>query len=285
MIFWIPLLLIISASAEQYPSTYPFENEREPPPTLRPSTPSYTFDESDEGGYNYAHGETLELVEDMLPFCWAISGIEMWFFTSQGIPPVIPSTSWFNCTASNGVPLGPDSYLGVVDNKVICEKGECCSEYMGIMSESAEVNSQRYEEKSKLSRAGVCEAFHEGLYCVSFSNSLSKYCLEQIISVTERQVILPCYDSFYYYFMSCKLYKRSGYTLEGRESAKYVDGCTPEENTAWGSLNGLADRVCRPYSYFFPEFSKFSDADQSTSPTSSAAVFLMALPCLFIVFL
>lgn len=281
------------SSAATYPSQYPFENESLVPSTPRPATPSWTFDESDEGGYMYTYGYMFDFTEDLLPtFCFGNNG----FYSHQmviraGSPPINPAYI-FNCT-NNGHKLSANSYFGTVADVKICEEGECCQDWWDTYTWYAqdEPYLPYYEDIGKAFTDGGCpEMFDEHVYCAIMASSQQLGCFDQYISLTDRMVVYPCYDDMYNHYSACTLYKVTGYFFRPQtEPVSYTEESSADEVNAMNALYFCPDRVCHPYSYYYPEYAKGSSSSgasgasgasgsesDSSSTDSGAAVFAVS---------
>jgi hypothetical protein len=265
-------LLAAGYATAAYPSTYPFENESLVPAAPREATPSWTFDDADAGGYVYTFMYKYVVTEEEIPkFCFLGNGA--WahqLVVRSEVAPLHPYTI-FNCTEKNYI-LGDYSFLGEVAGQKICEQGECCKEYYDTVTYWAldEPYIPYYEAVASVYEDGACtEMFGEEVYCPWMSSGQQWGCIEQFVSLTDRMVLYPCYDSFYNFFMGCQLYKVSGYMWRSEnEPAQYVEDSSAEETNAGNSVYFCPDHVCRPYSYYYPEYAK-SDSSSVGSGSGS----------------
>jgi hypothetical protein len=262
--------------AAAYPAEYPFDNESVVPPAPLEATPSWTFDTSDNGGYIYTYGYAFATTSDETEdgFCYGKNGFWSHYFVvhSGGTP--LTSDAEFNCTAKNFV-IGDFSHYGIINDNKICEEGECCKDWYGTLSywPSDSPYMPYYEEVSKSEADGGCdEPFGEQVYCVFMNNGQQWGCNEQYVTSTERSVTNPCADSFYNHYMGCALYKISGFLWRPKiEPEEYVAALSPAETNALNAFYFVPDRVCHPYSYYYPETAKSSSASDSSMDSESAS--------------
>jgi hypothetical protein len=282
MKFFALTLLFCSAHAA-YPASYPFENESLVPVAPRASTPSYTFDESDPGGYVYYHVYTL--TEVTVPFAlFGTTGMGRHYQAFYGMTTDLLPPSWFNCT-DFGLMLGPGSYLSEIAGITMCDPDNCCPKVHGLYTfwDSA-FDPEEYESETEVYELGQCsEPYFEDLFCGLFDRGLSGgWCIDYAPSEDEREVMFPCYDSVVRYYFNCVLYKTAGFVYDKSvEPQNYYDSSTGDEQISQAGVYRRPDKVCHPYSYYYPESSSSASGSSSGGSSSSAPVlassFLFAL--------
>lgn len=267
------LSVTVGLCAASYPTQYPFESESLVPPAPLEATPSLTFDENDAGGYVYTYGYMYDMTESDTEegFCYMRNGL--WSHQNvvrNSAPPVMPFQD-HNCSA-NGNKLGEASYFGTVAEVQICAQGECCENYWGTWTywNSDSPYMGYYDDIGKVYEDGLCEEmFGEPMYCTIMNGAQQWGCIEQYITPTERQVIVNCYDYIYNHYAGCKLYQIEGYMWRPQtEPEGYRADSSAEQINAVNALYFAPDRVCHPYSYYFPEYAA-SSASQSEGQSSS----------------
>lgn len=293
----VAFLAAAGVSLAAYPSEYPFENESIVAAAPKAATPSWTFDEADEGGYMYTFAYMLEDLEGV--FSFGNNGMFAHQYVVRSSMAPINDISMFNCTA-RGNYLGENSYAGVVNGETICDVGECCSDFFGAATyfNQDEPYEPYYTDFGNVDTDGNCpNLFDEGVYCTIMA-SYQVLCIEQYVSPTERVVTYPCYDSFWHHYSSCTVYAVTGFYFRPQsEPEGYAADSTADELNALNGIFFTPDKVCRPYSYYYPETAKSasssstgasgasgassasdsSETEASESDSASAAVSLIAL--------
>merc|ERR1711865_302424 len=245
-----------------YPSAYPFEMESVVPPAPLSATPSWAADDADPGGYTYTFNYMrTELTGDGRgdghndDFCFAASGMLVHYLQAKAsAPPVLDATVW-NCTRRGHI-ISADTFWGTLGDAKICEVGECCKHLYGFPTYfSAEPMANFNEHDGTVYAAGMCaEPYSEELYCTKQDNGLRYACFEQFLTDTERLHTFPCHDMFYNYLINCKLYAQTGYAEDTfAEPESYTTSSSPDQLNAWTTVYMIPDKVCTPYSYFYPE--------------------------------
>lgn len=267
------LLCLSGARAAQYPALYPFDNEANPPAEPHAASPTYTFDEQDTGGYVYTHAFKLEITDELLPTCFFENGMIMHqLVVRQGAPPVLPESFW-NCTAK-GYIITPEMYFNKIADQTICPENNCCKGTWGLTTLfQAGICDACYQQISQGFTDGLCdEMFGEEVYCLMFNNGHNFGCNEQNISPSDRQYLYACYDAVYHHYMGCKLYQVDGYKYrEPTEPTQYFEASTAAEVNAWNGLYWNGDRVCHPYSYYYPEQAGSGGSESSADPSADSS--------------
>jgi hypothetical protein len=265
--------LLAGFSAASYPAAYPFENESNVPPAPLEATPSWTFDDADPGGYMYSFAFMFDITDEMFPFSYGTTG----FFSHTNVvrsdlPPIEDISRW-NCSAM-GNELGPYSYFGVVSDVTICEEGECCKGSWGASAlfDVSSPYAPYYDDISKVEDDGGCpEMFDEHVYCTFMAAYHPWGCTNQFVSTSEREFVYPCYDSIYNHYSSCTLYKNVGTMWRPSiEPEAYIAQSSAEQINAVNGLFWVPDRVCHPYSYFYPDTAKTSSSGSEGSVSETA---------------
>lgn len=273
-----------------YPSTYPFENEVYAPAMLPEATPTYVYDETDTGGYIYTGIQNYFLTEEAFyaedgetyeGWGWTAKSMYQGFLlvNSYGVPPILPLTV-FNCTAPNKPPFTDEMFLGMAGNMEVCKIGSCCSHLIDTPSWGPSETWHSWLDN--LVSGGLCkDAPHEEIYCIYAAGHAQINCLQMNINVLERLYVYPCHDFPSLYWLSCPLSKTAGQPeATGKlEPQSYYADMTPQQTIEIGAMHVFPDRVCRPYSYFYPlevdsvTSSSKSDVSASESATESSGAY------------
>lgn len=286
------LTLLCAVRADVYPTVFPFENEAVEIGAPFAATPSHTYDETDAGGYHYTY--LYELNEfPFLPICLKETGY--WYYglvilyEIESRPPV-RSTTYYNCTLK-----GPDyiiqaaAFPGDIDNEKVCEQGECCVDWVGTEGfwGGAVEDSYGKEWYETEAQAGICGAdWTESLYCFSMGFDSHNACQSTIVTPGTRinNRVTGCYDTKVHFFLGCPVYVEAGFKYDSNEPANYYEASTPDQLIATGSIHLIGDKLCKPYSYYFPQYAKTASANESNGESdlneeSSAALtgFLLAI--------
>jgi hypothetical protein len=270
--------LFIGACSASYPLSYPFENEGIEIPAPREATPSWTFDGDDPGGYVYAYG--YNYVPTETPFCFTEVGkIAHHLVGTFEAPPVLPDTLW-NCTARE-YPLNADTYLYEVNGATIGNSGACSDFYGQFAYFGNEPSLGDYEGFAADLEAGLCENYYnDGAFCLLFSMAANWACFEHFEVLGERQYMYPCYDSMYQHLMQCAAFRTAGYWSEffiKAEPEEYINDSTVPEQLAWFGVYNGPDRVCNPYSYYFPETAKGTSSSESAGSADDSSSGIVAV--------
>jgi hypothetical protein len=268
----IACALVRNAAGADYPSTYPFQDESYVPPMDLPdSTPDLTFEpDSDPGGYyiTYAINKNFDDQTDGPPyyalpyfnfaeyFCWHTWDIKC---SENG-------WAFWNCTAK-GIVFEEADYPGTVVGETICE--DCCSEWMGYPKQTTD-QLDRQATWDTFIQANACETYHEALYCHLSDGWHGHVCLEQYIDQGTRQIYKPCLDNGVRWMLECNLLKTTGaYSyIEVYEPNAYRESLSIEQTFIVYYIQSASghDRVCYPYSYYFPDASAEADDSGSLAP-------------------
>merc|ERR1711865_466771 len=94
----------------------------------------------------------------------------------------------------------------------------------------------------------------EQVYCLLMDESATTSCIEYVIDQTARinNRMNACYDARYILLLSCPVYVAAGLYYENNEPDSYFEASSPEELNAHTSIFISPDKICQPYSYFFP---------------------------------
>jgi len=283
-----------SGGVSDYPSTFPFQNEDYVPDTslLPDVTPDFSYTSSDPGGYfrrgyyssNPFLGQT-GFNQNGIPI-WSpigadryIPGVTYDFFNYWGVHSgygPITDFPWniFNCTdehfqsATDDFVFSSRNFPGVMNGEKINCNGDCCSSFKYYNEYSFCTNSmEQLAFFSGVVVSGACDLPEEVLYC-QITSTWQWYCNERYLSpVLRAGPILPCFDFGIRWMLTCRLLKISGL---GSLIAAYEPPGYIESTPVLGQFLILMleftspDKVCPPYSYFFP--------DGSLPPTSNARI-------------
>lgn len=283
------LLTLLTVVRAYYPTAWPYENEAYVPPELPDATPSRTYDESDKGGYFFTLMNTdQDQVQEegyrantntesgMYPpgTAWAPAGsgaFEFVLVVQYGIVPTLPFQNW-NCTDRDSGVYSASDYTGVVSGRntqTVCVVNECCKDWYGLDKWSDDAMSY-HEWLNKQASFGLCDDVIEPIYCQLVDNHYRTNCYELRPTTTERRVDYGCPDTHMNYWMSCSVYKTvkmfHGYVME---PVHYTDAQTQEQSILQEVAFQANDKVCHPYSYYFPDTAKGDSATSGTTSTAS----------------
>lgn len=270
------LFVVFGAS----PATYPYENESFVPVDMVASTPSYTFDDKDVGGYMYTHTLNFVIKDEDIPFCFMRTGMAQYLIVNKfGAPPhygTSQTASW-NCTAK-GLKFASADFTGTIAGNSVCTAGECCSFVYDIFK-FGDDQLTWHSWLDDRSDAGLCEAINENTYCLLSGGDTALNCMEVFVAPETRLAVWTCPQSVVLYMMSCKVFKTEYTRIYLTEPPMYVDSSSIAENMANDAFSKAQDKMCHPHSYFFPEdtASKLAGDDDSSSNTLSGII--VAVSC------
>jgi len=260
------------------PTTFPYENEAFVPADMLASTPSYTYDETDPGGYMYSTTLFHVVTEADLPFCAMRTGSAAYLLVNTfGAPPHYGTSQIvsFNCTAKDLVFASAD-YTGTVAGNTICKAGECCSGLYGKVKFGADQLTW-HSWLDDRSAAGICGPIEENVYCTLAGGDALMNCIEYVTSPDTRLEIGTCGQTIVMYMMECKVFLTTYTRIYVTEPPIYIDASTLEENMANDAFSKSQDKLCHPHSYYFPAGSSSTSASESSSNTFSGV--LVAVSC------
>mmetsp|Transcript_1769 Transcript_1769/g.6161 ORF Transcript_1769/g.6161 Transcript_1769/m.6161 type:complete len:294 (+) Transcript_1769:42-923(+) len=267
MIRAVLLTLLASTACAEYPSTFPITYEGYTSVELKDTTPSFTFDENDPGGYIRYGFEYADLND--CPFPWGYhcyAGWDNYFFVQWGVTAspsdtALPRSQW-NCSGTPALTAEPQKYTkedftgSLTGLDIECKKTQCCSAFMGHYKYLTDQLSRHDTLASQLSAGGCSGSMHEDLYC--FLIDTPDACMDYYPSKDTRTIVKPCPDVPYVFYMSCTLYKAAGladdYEVSNFEPASYLDGVTVEQTLKMKALINFHDRLCYPMGYYDSEF-------------------------------
>lgn len=264
-------VMLGTAVGAPYPSTYPYENENFVMPDLLERTPDETFSATDPGGYllrqqrcDLNDPDWIEVWDkNYYDFC----AYNMFYmYTIYGIESGIMGTAGWNCS---GNPLIAQSSLtGIINAKTVCT--ECCSAIVGQL-EYANDYSSFHDIWNSVDSAGLCDTMTEAAYCQTVT-VLPFLCIQHYIDAGTRTFIIGCYDATWQHLLTCSIYTNSGVTelIVGEEPDHYLNAMSPTQQFVVFGMAYHGERVCLPYSYFFPEYSKDSSSSTPAGDDGSA---------------
>jgi len=283
------LISSVSCVLAAYPTTYPFESEEYVPSSFPASTPDWSFEPTDPGGYTYyGHIEQTmiggDITDDNFPFVHHFNGFTMnLLVVIYGAPPVLPLSNW-NCTTKGTIFLDSD-FTGEIDGNTYCEIGSCCTDLIGV-PKYGEDQMTWHTWSNERSASGLCGVVQtEALYCMFVGGHHHLNCQEFAVSPTERLVdIFPCYDNAIKYWLTCAVFKSVyvfQYIIGAQEPATYTEGMAVDEQMAMDGLFIYPDRVCNPYSYYHPAAASSTTGTTGSTSSTSPAFLTSILSVLF----
>jgi len=261
-----------------YPTSYPFENESFVPADVVPGTPDFSFDDAtDPGGYTYRGSWKMEvfggaITDDDMPYVSHHNGFTMWLMVKvYGAPPVLPDSNW-NCTLKGTVYAEAD-FTGVVDGNTICNVGACCT---GLIGKPKYGDDQMtwHAWANDRSASGMCGPLEtEDLYCVVVGGHFHANCISYNTAADQRLWVVPCYDNIVRYWLTCAVYKQSyafTYSDGMQDTPTYTDGLSLDQLMGFDGCFTYHDKICNPYSYFFPGSTGTDSGSQAADTDASS---------------
>lgn len=277
MNFVLAVFFIGNAAAQLYPDTHPFENEAVIPPAWPAATPSLSFDDSDPGGYIHVYAEQLKyfggtITMDECPYCPCMNGFYMYLYVAIfEIPPMDPPDDW-NCTLI-GYFWKASDWTGVVAGERVCDVGSCCSTIVGEAKYSDDTADYESWLNNRVEGSNCGTPTHD-LYCLLVGGDFWINCLEYTPTPTDRVYTVPCYDNLFLFYSDCQLFSVEFPITYAKEPPLYYGSLTVSETISVETYQLIQDKVCHPYSYFFPSSNSpagaDSGADSGAAPPSSS---------------
>jgi len=270
------LFVVFGAS----PATYPYENEAFVPADMYASTPSYTFDETDVGGYMFTHTLDFVITDADIPFCFMRTGMAQYLIVNKfGAPPhygTSQTASW-NCTAKD-LTLASADFTGTIAGNSVCTAGECCSFTYGIVKFGADQLTW-HSWLDDRSDAGLCDPITENVYCLLAGGDTPLNCMEVFVSPETRLAVWTCGQAVVMYMMGCKVFKTEYKRIYLTEPPLYIDASTIEENISNDSFSKTQDKMCHPNSYFFPDATAPTGGGGADSSSNALSGIIVAVSC------
>lgn len=255
MIRSVVLGCLLLQTAATYPSTFPFDlGEFE---SLPEATPDFTFSETDPGGY-FRLGEFCDLndfadhFEDdyvMIPFdcknyLHRLNYLGMATRPQKGL---------WNCSY-----IEPVSASQIKDaSRLASGQTAECVDYV----DSTPMIFNTLDFLDPILVAAGCPQAPESALCLEMFQD-QQFCEEQITSLTERVMILPCGDNIMRFLLSCPAFVIP-IAYESQEPEQYYISLSAAQSITLYGLRLNSDRVCYPYSYYYGDES--SNDDGSTA--------------------
>lgn len=277
----------VNADAKSvYPTMYPFEKETYKPPTLPETKPidSANFeDKTNPGGYlirnmlcdpysddrlAYSDASFKDTVPESYhaakpPGFWECraAGLNQWKRKGNA-----GTSASKNCSAlipTGGAKYSESSfYPDTLDGKKFCDASTCCKHMNGMLINNPTRIPNTFKHTEDLMQVGLCTELASEYHLCSYSTWTS-YCIEYYIggkTKNQRVNVLPCFDTSVRWLMKCPVFKKSSSSLRGASSIlrdwdtdSYFALLSPEQVMVLYPTSKIHDRVCNPYSYYFPE--------------------------------
>lgn len=261
------LLCGLSAAAAVYPMSFAFENEIYRPPDPEAGNPNFSYDpDTDPGGYLHYGAWTMKLFPNGPTDADMPWTPHKTFHTSYllvityAFTPVNPLAFW-NCSLTGNIFTSAD-FLGVIDNKKICEVGSCCSNFYDKPAFSPDA-LQWHTTNSEKNSAGLCPVMEEEAYCMEIIGHSNENCLEYFVAPDQLLTNIICVDIIARFYLKCPVFKTAISTrwkMDGYEPMTYLEQNTNEQIIVIDSLVVYGEeRICSPHSYYHPEDVKGSD--------------------------
>jgi len=220
--------------------------------------PDFTYADDDAGNYiglvyraNTWYGDA-ELGFHKDNWHW-INTRTMSYFTMGVLKRASPATPMivFNCSAKPKFVSAdvPTTWNG----KKLCDK-ECCSSFDNTWAFTADWLEYQTSMETLLN-GGACSDVTEEFVCQLTYGKVLRNCLEQYVTESERAAMQPCHDNLMASFLSCKLYLQTGVETQITtfEPKNYRSSLTPAQTILAYTVAESPDRVCHPYTYYYPE--------------------------------
>lgn len=278
------------ANAGTYPSSYPFDVSTFPSdyPAV---TPSYSYDDSDPGGY-IAQALSCQIgVNDTVypPFT---CGVAHYYFKKalefEGPLPAVfyyasyPSkadyfafTSVMYNTYSCNNSAFPVVSAGLLESNDYLYEGKApkCEEYYGMRV--TQLNTLQIFDQRELI-GGCSGTAPDQVICLSILNVVN-YCSDQYIDGSERKFIMPCADNEYLYFVECN-FADNYYSphMSLAEPEEYLKLLSVEQLLFLEALYRSVDRVCHPHTYYTieTETTDLSSSSELPQPLRLASILI-----------
>lgn len=278
------LLGLIKLTHAAYPSTYPFETEGFQPEKLPASTPSFTFDKDDDGGYVYhfVYRSEATITEEDLPWCQSYSGTNMYLLSFVfEVPPALDLLTW-NCSAKDLV-FSKNDFTGKIGAQTVCADGSCCADLMGLpkFSEDQLTLHTLWNDRTE---AGLCGDVPENLYCILVSGDAQLNCIDYTVSPTDRLTTFQCYDNTVIFYFSCPVYKTTFSLRYVSDPPKYLDQLSIDQLVVHEGVTFLGDKICYPYSYYNPNAAADVPYTWMQTPGSGGAFAAVTLSLALVIF-
>jgi len=262
-----------------YPSTWPFTV---PVMTGFPdTTPDFTFTKTDPGGY---HDRGLFnhdfLANQTGPVFYMVPYMSCFYYLYHFLTNLDQRNvqlSSFNCTKYK---MSSSMLSGVVGSTQVCKAPNCCKYYDNQPTYTNHNENYLTNEQNVLSSiltSGGCNVgnFAEVNYC-QYMNYFPHFCIQYLLTRNTRSFLGSCLDVDYNYVITCPVIKSVGYselikTSFQTEPPKYASSLTVLQSVViYFSDNGRhVDRICHPYSYYYPSSPNPSPVPPSSSSISS----------------
>jgi len=288
----VGLMLVVPALG-QYPSTYPYTSSDVVPVSLPTGTPNFKFDDTDPGGYTeFVNTCDFNQFEEELAAGNFVPSVDCSVFANYMATVMQISHTFkgvYNCSGRDVLEAGYlEEYAADVMGSQPCDPATCCSDYFGLYLWN-DARQSTTEMWNGVGKAAMCDSLPEPVYCQSMIG-FSNYCMQQYITVTERSAVLPCSNVFYMMYLSCDVWVSTGVAPKRFEPEPVEASFSPLEQFTTAAYVFGPDHICRPYSYYFPDFAVVDTDTSSTDTTSdegeeSAVASFMMLFVMFAVLL
>jgi len=295
--------------AEQYPTTYPYENEKDAGSLpsvedLPDATPSKKPDDAnDPGGYFKLFDKctlwnTISADKPFSPLM--CEGAEFALNYEVG------SMTWgkaatdkFNCTkacfasgSDDGktmTPITQKPYGFDVMDKVMVDnepgwcpsKTNCCPHHADFLEKMQGNGCYRQFDTNTLNnRFKAMGSYYKPLGCpehTTISNwchqsyKTTQLCTNQYLSPSKRVTIYACPDTYWLYFSQCPVLMAKPGSSDYFEPLPYISKLSGAQFIKLRALHNHIDKVCHPYSYYYPSMGKTPASSSAASSSVSAA--------------
>merc|ERR1711865_274297 len=144
--------------------------------------------------------------------------------------------------------------MGTANGNTLCAVGDCCTQYIGKVKYSTDQLDWHSWLDNFLASNG-CGTPHEEFYCSQVLGHAQTNCIELVENTDDRLWMYHCYDLGLLFMQDCPVLAATGNDRpQGliAEPQGYMDQLSPSQNILVGAIMYAPDRVCMPYSYYYP---------------------------------
>lgn len=203
---------------------------------------------------------------------------EAWLYWGSQVKSRYGNTAYTkNCTDQGHI-LVKDAWAGSVGGKTVCTT--CCSSYVGIRVASAgKVKGKTGVLSDRVSVGGCTASLSEAAYCGW--TAWPHECLDYFDKgkTNSRNVVIPCMDVYMRFLTSCKVFSASiasfvkvSFPARRFEPEGFRAKLSSSQVMLIEAAAGFPDRVCNPYSYYYPDTAVKSVAHLTLSMMSTLLV-------------
>jgi hypothetical protein len=255
-----------------YPSTYPFVTNGVNAFTLPLATPSFTYDQNDNGGYTITEGILKDGFASqagpnfgMFP---SYRYLDWYAYNEVGFVP--SQVDIYNCTYHGAYVIPDHAISGNVGNFKVCsDLPTCCAQYNGLLTINSDLQFLDASVSTFVSSRGCLEAPIEAVYCAMVLGQAVSLCQEYVVTRSTRLILMPCYDNIVLYLSKCKVLSNPDFSSK-IEPQQYLDNLSLRQHLILFAASQVnMDRVCLPHTYHFPSRPPYPPSPHSPPPPPS----------------